>query len=263
MCSRVSNLCDFAQIRVNVNSRHTPTPRVRDVAADLARVKERVEAVAQAQGGHIRDLRKQRGMTIDDLAQSSGLHFNTVGRIERGTSEATLEQLFSIAIALDVEPEELGPFQRKVEPAKTTGLDDEAFALVDLLDIRVSAGSGAINGSHESVGRFAFSRAWLARKNVKPEQAKIVRARGDSMADKINNGDILLVDTANTTLDQDGVYVIQLDGHDYVKVLQRDFSTGGLQILSYNEAYKPQHLTAEQAAELHISGRVVWHAGEI
>ncbi|MNT82568.1 hypothetical protein D3C72_2223190 [compost metagenome] len=57
--------------------------------------------------------------------------------------------------------------------------------------------------------------------------------------------------------------MIQLDGHDYVKVLQRDFSTGGLQIISYNPAYKPQVLSAEQAAELHISGRVVWHGGEI
>lgn len=235
------------------------------VPVDAAQLRVRVEELARAQGERIRDLRKQRGLTIEDLAQRSGLHFNTVGRIERGVSEANLEQLLSIAMALGIEPLELSALRPAGMDARASGpgFDDDSFVLVELLDVRVSAGTGAVNGEAESMGRFAFNRAWLARKGVRPADARIVRARGDSMADKINNGDILLVDTAVRTLEQDGVYVIQLDGHDYVKVLQRDFSTGGLQILSYNAAYKPQMLTAEQASDLRISGRVVWHGGEI
>ena len=231
---------------------------------DDAQVKTRVSELALAQGARLRDIRKRKGLTIDDLAQRSGLHFNTVGRIERGVSDASLEQLYVMALALGVEPAELNPFQSpRPTDQLSSGLDDEVFVLVELLDVRVSAGNGAINSSQEHMGRFAFSRSWMARKGVKPAFARIVRARGDSMADKINDGDILLVDTATRSLDQDGVYVIQLEGHDYVKLLQRDFSTGGLQIISYNPAYKPQVLSAEQAAELHISGRVVWHGGEI
>lgn len=232
---------------------------------DDTQVKSRVGEITLAQGARVRDLRKQMGLTIDDLAQRSGLHFNTVGRIERGVSDASLEQLYVIALALGVDPAEFNPFQAPPSSSgsPSTGLDDDVFVLVELLDVRVSAGNGAVNGSQEHMGRFAFSRAWMARKGVRPADARIVHARGDSMADKINSGDILLVDTATKSLDQDGVYVIQLDGHDYVKVLQRDFSTGGLQIISYNAAYKPQVLTADQAADLHISGRVVWHGGEI
>ncbi|PBI84099.1 putative HTH-type transcriptional regulator [Variovorax boronicumulans] len=250
-------MCAFAQSRVIVTS-PTPTP------FDDTQVTARVNELALAQGARLRDLRKRKGLTIDDLAQRSGLHFNTVGRIERGVSDASLAQLYVMALALGVDPAELNPFQT-AQPASplSNGLDDETFVLVELLDVRVSAGGGSFNGSQEDMGRFAFNRAWMARKGVKPAYARIVHARGDSMADKINNGDILLVDTATKSLDQDGVYVIQLDGHDYVKVLQRDFSTGGLQIISYNPAYKPQVLSAEQAAELHISGRVVWHGGEI
>lgn len=233
-------------------------------AVDDAEIKVRVDALAHVQGGKIRDRRKSLGLTIDEVAKRTGLHFNTVGRIERGASEATMAQLLVLAVALDAPPESLLPFDLGTPVApKCNGLDEEDFALIDLLDVRVSAGGGAFNGHHESMGRVAFSRAWLSRKGVKPDSARIVYARGDSMADKINNGDILLVDTRIHTLDQDGVYVIQLDGHDYVKVLQRDFSTGGLQILSYNPAYKPQVLTADQASELRISGRVVWHGGEI
>ena len=253
----MSSIGAFTQTRVTV------TPQI-NTPPDDAEVKARVGELALAQGARVRDLRKQKGLTIDDLAQRSGLHFNTVGRIERGVSDASLEQLYVMAIALGVDPAELNPFQSVHPPSQlSTGLDDEAFVLVDLLDVRVSAGNGAVNGSQDHMGRFAFSRSWMGRKGVKPAHARIVHARGDSMADKINNGDILLVDTATKSLDQDGVYVIQLEGHDYVKVLQRDFSTGGLQIISYNPAYKPQVLSAEQAAELHISGRVVWHGGEI
>ncbi|SEJ95385.1 Phage repressor protein C, contains Cro/C1-type HTH and peptisase s24 domains [Variovorax sp. OK605] len=250
-------MCAFAQIKVIV------TPQI-NTPPDDDHVKTRVGELALAQGARLRDLRKQKGLTIDDLAQRSGLHFNTVGRIERGVSDASLEQLYVMSLALGVDPSELNPFQPAQPPNQlSSGLDDEVFVLVELLDVRVSAGNGAVNTSQEHMGRFAFSRSWMARKGVKPAHARIVHARGDSMADKINNGDILLVDTATKSLDQDGVYVIQLDGHDYVKVLQRDFSTGGLQIISYNPAYKPQVLSAEQAAELHISGRVVWHGGEI
>jgi phage repressor protein C with HTH and peptisase S24 domain len=235
-----------------------PSPPV-----DEGHVKSRVGELAHAQGGRVRDLRKQKGLTIEDLAQRSGLHFNTVGRIERGVSDPSLEQLYVIALALGVDPAEFNPFPAGKAGAPSSGLDDELFVLIDLLDVQVSAGNGAFNGSQENMGRFAFSRSWMTRKGVKPASARIVHARGDSMADKINDGDILLVDTAIRSLEQDGVYVIQLDGHDYVKVLQRDFSTGGLQIISYNPAYKPQMLSAEQAADLRISGRVVWHGGEI
>lgn len=218
------------------------------------------KAIRKRQGERVRDARKKAGLTIEALADRTGLHFNTVGRIERGESEADLEHLLMLAHALSVQAVHLAPFE---VPADAQPLDDDEFALVDMLDVKASAGKGAMNGHHETIGRFAFKRSWLQRRGVRGESAKIIRARGDSMADRINDGDILLVNTAVTHLEQDGVYVIEQDGLDYVKLLQRDFANGGVQIISYNPAYKAQRLTSEQAAELRISGRVVWHAGEL
>lgn len=83
------------------------------------------------------------------------------------------------------------------------------------------------------------------------------------MADRINDGDILLVNTSINTLAQDGVYVIEIDGEDYVKLLQRDFASGGVRIISYNPAYPPQVLEGEAANKLRVCGRVIWHGGEI
>jgi phage repressor protein C with HTH and peptisase S24 domain len=215
----------------------------------------------QQQGERVRVARKKLNLTIEDLARQTVMHPNTVGRIERGENEATIEQLLRIAHALDVLPAQLMHFHNAHRTAGA--LDDDEFALIDLLDVKASAGDGAVNGGAEILGRFAFKRSWLQRRGVKPTAARIIRARGNSMADRINDGDILLVNTAMNHLEQDGVYVIELDGLDYVKLVQRDFATGGVQIISYNPAFRPQHLTAEQTGELRISGRVVWHGGEL
>ncbi|MFE8644143.1 helix-turn-helix transcriptional regulator [Sphingomonas sp. NCPPB 2930] len=140
---------------------------------------------------------------------------------------------------------------------------EEEFTSIDMLGARISAGHGAINDAHEVIGKFAFRTSWLKSKGVHKENAKIVRARGKSMADRINDGDILLVNTSINTLAQDGVYVIEIDGEDYVKLLQRDFASGGVRIISYNPAYPPQVLEGEAANKLRVCGRVIWHGGEI
>lgn len=152
--------------------------------------------------------------------------------------------------------EEEGEDAREIE-------DDDDFLLVDMLAAKASAGHGAVNGHHEVIGKFAFRRSWLRSKGLNKSNAKIIRARGKSMADRINDGDILLINTSINSLSQDGVYVIELDGEDYVKLLQRDFSTGGVRVISYNPDYPPQLLEGAQANRLRICGRVVWHGGEL
>ncbi len=232
---------------------------VREPSVDFTQVE--ADALVQAQGLRIRNFRLQAKKTIQDVSDATGLHTNTIGRIERGDSEANTQQLLLIARALSVAPRKLVHFADNEDAAAPPA--DSEYALIDIIDVHVSAGGGALNGHNEVVGRFAFKRTWLASKGLTPERAKIVRARGDSMADHINHGDILLVNTAITSLGPDGVYVIEMDGMDYVKLIQRDFSTGGVQIISYNKNYKPQSLNAEQASALRISGKVVWHAGEL
>ena len=222
-------------------------------------IESQAALLRKQQGEQLRAARNKAGMTITQLADAAGLHFNTVGRIERGEADANFDQLLRFAKALKIDLGALVPVAKSV----TGDLLDDEFALVDVLDVQVSAGNGALNGHAQPITRFAFQRRWLNHLGVRPENARIIKARGDSMADKINDGDVLLVDTAVQRVDRDGVYVIELEGMDYVKMLQRDFATGGVQIISYNPNYKPQLLSAEQAAELRISGRVVWHGGDV
>ena len=218
-----------------------------------------VEHLLKLQGARVREARLRASLTIEDVATRAGLHSNTVGRIERGQAEASADQLLRIARVVGAAPITISLFGGH----PTVSADDEEFALIDMVDGHVSAGDGANNGHGEPMGRFAFRRSWLERHGLNSHNARLVTARGKSMADKINDGDILLVDTRVTTMKEDGVYVIEREGLDYVKLLQRDFQSGGVRIISYNPDYPPQFVAKDQEESLRIIGRVLWHGGEL
>jgi predicted transcriptional regulator len=52
-------------------------------------------------------LRKQQVMSIGDLSAESGVHRNTISRIENGEAEARTSTIRKLAKALEVEPSEL------------------------------------------------------------------------------------------------------------------------------------------------------------
>ncbi len=58
-------------------------------------------------GKRVQELRKQKGLTQEDLASKTNLERVYVGYIEQGIRSASLESLFAVATALNVEVSEL------------------------------------------------------------------------------------------------------------------------------------------------------------
>jgi len=67
-------------------------------------------------GQRIRELRKQAGLTQEDLAERAGMDFTSIGAAERGNRNLSLKSLARVAEALGVSLEEifrgLGTVQR-------------------------------------------------------------------------------------------------------------------------------------------------------
>jgi len=61
----------------------------------------------QVFGNTIRDIRKQRGMSQEELADKSNLHRTYVGGIERGERNVSLINILRLAHALNVLPADL------------------------------------------------------------------------------------------------------------------------------------------------------------
>ncbi len=73
--------------------------------------------IAKAVARNVRDLRTRRGLSRERLADLAGVHKNTIAGIESGDSNATIEKLEALAIALGVTAKQLlySPAQETVE----------------------------------------------------------------------------------------------------------------------------------------------------
>ncbi len=58
-------------------------------------------------GNNVRRLRQKRGWTQDQLAAASGLHRTYISGIERGERNVSVVNMGRLALAFEVDPEEL------------------------------------------------------------------------------------------------------------------------------------------------------------
>lgn len=65
------------------------------------------QALVKVDGQKIQKLRSRRLWLIGDLAEKSGVHRNTISKLENGRGGAYPETIRKLAEALDVEPTEL------------------------------------------------------------------------------------------------------------------------------------------------------------
>ncbi|WP_115461307.1 helix-turn-helix domain-containing protein [Winogradskyella aurantiaca] len=87
----------------------------------------------------IKQLRKQKGMSQEFLADESGLSLRTVQRIENGESNPTGDSLKKLSNALNVNPDELIDWSIKEDPKFLTNLNLSAltFLVFPLLGILI------------------------------------------------------------------------------------------------------------------------------
>lgn len=78
-------------------------------------------------GNRIRELRKAKGWTQEQLAEAASLHYSYIGGVERGDRNISLETLEKIIAALDVPAFEFFRFEDETERRKAL---DEHMALL-------------------------------------------------------------------------------------------------------------------------------------
>ncbi|MED4600690.1 helix-turn-helix transcriptional regulator [Paenibacillus validus] len=83
-------------------------------------------------GSRIRDYRKSKGLSQDQLGEMCGFHFSYIGGVERGERNLSLENIGKIAVALDVEPKLLFEFD---EPFILPVAEEKEAALHEVLAI--------------------------------------------------------------------------------------------------------------------------------
>ena len=85
---------------------------------------------------------------------------------------------------------------------------------------------------------------------------KTFTASGDSMADTIDDGNLLLVDTGRKDFNNGGIFILQKNNEWFVKRLQLRFS-GELDIISDNPKYKTDTIKPNDDIEIIVQGKVI------
>ncbi|MEQ9889058.1 S24 family peptidase [Pectobacterium zantedeschiae] len=137
-------------------------------------------------------------------------------------------------------------------------VDVEEFSFIPRYDVRAAAGHGALNETETPKFSMAFRKYWIKNfLNADPHHLFVITVDGSSLEGTLNDGDNILVNGADTD-PKEGVYVLRVDGHLLVKLVQR-VPGGLLKVSSTNTAYEPFTVDMNnQPADFAIIGRVVW-----
>ncbi|CAI0909730.1 S24 family peptidase [Serratia quinivorans] len=137
--------------------------------------------------------------------------------------------------------------------------DGHEYVELPLLDISFSAGHGTYDVIEKEASTFTFRRYFLRKMGVSAPAAKLVRISGSSMEPRLQDGDVVGINTDDTRIREGKTYAIRHGNLLRVKILIEQ-PDGGVIIRSLNrEEYKDEHLSYQQRKEqLVVLGRVFW-----
>ena len=203
-------------------------------------------------GERIKNLRKNKGMSLEELADAIGTSRQTVHRYETGViSNIPHEKVEAMARALGVSPSNLmGWDDGEISTFNNIkGLSTSPIAKKKLPILGNVACGEPIFASEE------HSHYLQVGENVNADFC--LTAKGDSMINaRIFDGDILFVQQQSSVDDGD-IAVVLIDDEATVKRVYFDRENAILTLIPENPIYKPMRYMGSQLDRIRILGKVI------
>lgn len=212
----------------------------------------------------------RKDMNQSDLAEALGVTHPTVSDWVNQKKTPGRRNLQKVIETLDLDWDYLT--SARALPGTGRGELDDVILIPRLA--RVSAGDGYENGEEtEELGGLYFSRQELRRlTNRDPKALRTVLVVGDSMEPLLRANDTVVY-LPQRTIDDDGVYVLNIDESAKVKRVQR-YGGGAVEIIPINPVYSREMFVPLEEADtphlyrsresglvtrLEVEGKVVLH----
>jgi transcriptional regulator with XRE-family HTH domain len=91
------------------------------------------ERIHKLLGAKIRDIRKAKGLSQEQLGELAGFHYSYIGGIERGEKNISLSNIQKVADALDIDISELFSYSRIVNKALLSEKESDIQDILILL----------------------------------------------------------------------------------------------------------------------------------
>ncbi|WP_392565177.1 S24 family peptidase [Utexia brackfieldae] len=109
-------------------------------------------------------------------------------------------------------------------------------------------------------GQLLLGKTWLTEMGINPTSCSVIYAKGSSMYPTLQNDQALLIDTNQTTLIENKIYLIARDTHELIiKRVSRD--RDGHWIYISDNMDKNSFPIMFALKNDHIIGRIVWRGG--
>ena len=217
----------------------------------------------------------QAGISKAELARRVGISAPSVNGWFSGKAKFLRgENLLAAAKALQVDEGWLatgkGQPDRSNQVRETDGgynvspvLETETppgYVRFDLFEGGAGMGAGIVNQDYPEVVQTIEVAEWEVRRKLgylpQPGRIQIITGRGPSMRPKLEDGDIIWIDTTCDYFDGDDYYLINIGGETQIKMLQK--RGDGMYVVSINPDF-PTYKADE--GEVSILGKALIHAG--
>lgn len=223
-------------------------------ARKLFAIWEATYAARKEQGVHTQEAFGERFEIGNQAAVGFFLHGKTALSLKaaRGFAKGLGVDIATFSPRLAAEAAKIAEFA----PA-----DSEDFIDVKRVDVRVSAGNGAVGQLEEVIGNLKFSRSFLRNCGVSPSSARVVDVHGTSMEPTIKDGAVLLVSTSNREPVENQIFALTRPSEGLVvKRLVR--AANGHWIARSDNREFPD-ITIDDGEPISIIGRAVWMGAKL
>lgn len=156
---------------------------------------------------------------------------------------------------MDSKHQEREPVSRVLETETSPG-----YLRFHLYEGAAGMGTGMVNQDYPEVVRTLEVAEWEVRRKLgflpKPGRIQIITGRGPSMRPKIEDGDVVWIDTSVDYFDGDDYYLISYNGETQIKMLQKRID--GLYVVSANPEFKEWKA---DPGDIEVRGKALVHAG--
>ncbi|AZP28404.1 helix-turn-helix domain-containing protein [Acinetobacter pittii] len=243
-------------------------------------------------GIRLKNLRKQKKLTQQALADLVGVSKTSVIYWEKDENVPKHDSLTALAKVLGSsteyllkgkEPKNLTNFNIQdfinkhglttkeeasfdadsiIEPDVVEFDEVNGYIWIDVVEANFSCGTGESIEFHFDVinEKYPFPPSFFQRKMVDPKCLRLIKAKGDSMADYIHDQDLVGIDLSQTEIIDGEIYAVYFAGEGMIKQIFKE-ADGSLVLHSFNEKYRDRIITEHNGLNFKVMGRQVWRAG--
>ncbi|MBT5230793.1 MAG: helix-turn-helix domain-containing protein [Methylococcales bacterium] len=224
----------------------------------------------------IKRSRKELGYTQQQVADAIGVNRVSITNWERGESNPRGKNLSKLAKLLQCEQDwilyganmgtmtaNMSDLLSKVKQDTPNEDPPESdYLKVRRFNVELSAGHGSFVDDEQVIDELYFRKDWVESLRLNPEHLVVLQARGDSMAPRIQSGDVVLTDLSDCKIIDGKIYAIRIEDQLIIKRIHLNYD-GSLIIHSDNNSpeYCDMTVAKDNIKDINILGRILWVAG--